>query len=819
MRNFTHYKQDFIFIGAFLLISLLYCFPQLQGKVLRQLDNVSWKSMSREAMAYHDSTGKDVLWSNSMFGGMPTYTTYVGAQTVDYPSYIQKALQEVGKPAYFFFIAMLCFYILGRVMGVNRWLSAIGAFAYAFASNNPIIIMVGHETKMLTIGYLPAALAGFYLIFKGNRLTGAALFTVAVALINVNNHFQMMYYFIIILMCLATVFLYQAIKTKQLRTFIISGLLALGSGVLGLLPNLPSVLTTREYAMETMRGGKSELSSHDEGKKSGGLDKEYAFRWSTGIVETFCVMIPYLYGGATYDDAGLAPKTLESVGGQADLLPTYWGERPTQMGPVFFGAIICFLFVLGMLVIKSPIKWGMLAASIIGIVLAWGKNFDTVNYFLFDHVPLLNKFRTVEMALIIPQFLFPLVAIMSLKEITEGTDSKEILWKKVKIAAGATAGLCLFIGIMSGMLFDFSGFRDATFRADLVTMLKEDRASLATNSAIRSALLILAAAALLWAVLRDKIGTKSMMIGMCVLVAIDLLPVATHYMSGKEHNNPELNDYVDADEYDNAFMPREVDKLILRDKDPYYRVLDLSGDVYNDAQQAYFHKCIGGYHPAKMEIYQDLIDRHLSRGFNSQVLNMLNTKYIIVGKDEQARVIPNDGACGNAWFVDEVKWIETAEDEINSLAATRLGDTVQMPNEFQPKHTAVIRNHFRQTLGIPNTLQKDSSATIKLSSYGLDDLTFESHNARVGVAVFSDIYYDKGWKAYVDGKETPIVRANYVLRAINVPAGNHKIEFHFRPASFYQSRKVAMAGSLLILVLMGTAIYQGIVKQERKPTT
>ena len=813
--NFRQYHRDTIFVVVMALISLLYCYPQLQGKVLKQLDNVSWKAMSHEAMAYHDATGKDVLWSNSMFGGMPTYTTYVGASNVNYPAYVQTVLQVVGKPAYFFFIAMVCFYLLARVMGASHWLSAIGGFAYAFASNNPIIIMVGHETKMLTIGYLPAALAGFYLLFKEKWLTGAALFTVSVALIATNNHFQMMYYFIIILLCFSVALFYEAMKTGRLKQFFVAGTLAVGGGVLGLLPNLPSVLTTQEYAKETMRGGASELKSHDQGKKSGGLDKEYAFRWSMGLGETLCFMIPYLYGGATYDNADLAPKTKEATGGQAELLPIYWGERPTQSGPVFFGAVVCFLFVLGMFVIRSPHKWWMFLASMIGTVLAYGKNLEGVNYFLFDHVPMLNKFRTVEMALIMPQFLFPVVGVLGLKTILEDKEGAVRYKKDLVYAAGLTGGLCLAIGLLSGVLYDFSGFRDETFRAEMVKVLKEDRAALAMSSALKSAMLIAVAAGALWMFVNKKLQAKYLAPAVALLVVIDLLPVALNYMSGKEHDNAELNDYVDAGEYDVVFEPREVDKAIMQDPDPYYRVLDLSGDVYNDAKQAYFHKCIGGYHPAKMESYQDLIERHLSRGFNEEVLNMLNTRYIIVGREEQQRVIPNPRACGNAWFVNNIKWAGSAEEEINGLNAQNLGDTSKLPGSFEPRETAVIRNSFKiQLAGL--TPGRDSSATIKLTSYGLNDLAFRSSNSKEGLAVFSDIFYDKGWRAYVDGKETPVVRANYVLRAIRVPAGEHTIDFHFRPATFYNSRKVAVAGSFLIMLIVGSAIYAGLFQKTNR---
>ncbi|WP_345085075.1 YfhO family protein [Nemorincola caseinilytica] len=802
------YKTDLFIVLGLAVLALLYCYPQLQGKQLRQQDTMMWKAMAHEGMTYHDSTGKDVLWSNSMFGGMPTYTTYVAATNTNYPGYIQSVLQAIGKPAYFFFIAMLCFYLLARVLGVSRWLASIGAFAYAFASNNPIIIVVGHETKMLAIGYMPAVIAGFYLIFKEKWLTGGALFAVSMVLLSGTNHFQMMYYIIILLLCFTVVLAYDAISEGRVKQFFLSALVAMGTGLLGLMPNITSVLTTQEYAKETMRGGTSELSSHDK-KTSGGLDKEYAFRWSTGLVETFCIMIPYMYGGATYDNADLAPRTLEAVGSNADLLPVYWGERPTQMGPVFFGAVVCFLFVLGMMVIRSPHKWWMFFASLLGIVLAWGKNLPTVNYFLFDHVPLLNKFRTVEMALVIPQFLFPLLGILGVQEIMEAMEDKEQreeLRRKVIYAAVITAGICAVIGLLGSILFDFSGFRDKQFQSEMVRLLKEDRAALTMASALKSAVYILIAAGLLWAYLNDKLRKSYLVGGLALITVIDILPVAHNYLSGKQHNSTELDHYVDAGELEDTFVPREVDKAILQDRDPYYRVLDLSRDPYNDAQQAYYHKCVGGYHPAKMEMYQDLTERHLSNGFNGAVLNMLNTKYIILGKDGQDRVMPNPFACGNAWFVSEIKWVNTAEEEINALRSNILGDTVQVPDAFDPRKTAVIRNTFKSTIGsfVPGA---DSTSKITLTRYGLGDLSFSSSAPKPGLAVFSDIYYSKGWKAYIDGKETPIVKANYVLRAIMIPAGNHNIEFHFRPDSFYNGRKVAMAGSLLIIALCVAAVY------------
>lgn len=820
--DFKKFRIDILILACFILVSLIYCLPQLQGKKLNQSDIVHWQSMAREGMAYHDSTGKDVLWSNSMFGGMPTYTHYVAAANNNYPSYIQTVLEGVGKPAYFFFIAMICFYLLTSVMGINKWIGAIGSMAYAFSSYNAIIIAQGHDTKMLTIAYLPAAFAGLYMIFKNRYWVGAALLAVSMALIFSNMHYQVIYYSIIMFACFGICMLYVAVKEKKIKDFVIASLVAVGAAAIGIGPSITSFLITNEYAKETMRGGSSGLSGHDV-KTNGGLDKEYAFRWSNGIGETFCLMIPYLYGGSAAESADKAPKTLEAVGGNAEELPLYWGPQPWVSGPVFFGASICFLFVLGLMVIRSPQKWWVLVACIIGIVLSWGKNFEGVNFWLFDHLPMLNKFRTVSMALVIPQFLFPLLGIWAVQEVIDQKDNPDKLWKDVKIAAGITAGLCVLIGLGSSYFFNFSGSSDAQMQPEMVKLLKEDRASLAMKSSLISAAYILLAAGLLWAFIKDKIKSPVLFAGLAVIIAIDLIPVAHDYLNDKS--------YIDAADYEAAFTPRAVDNQILKDKDPYYRVLDLSRNTYNDAGQAYFHKSIGGYHPAKMEIYQDLIDRQMGTKFNLQVLNMLNTKYVIFPSKKEPFAIPNTNACGNAWFVSDVKWAATADEEMTGLnsseffqpedlfgslrnSATGVPDSAKATG-FDPKNTAVIRDVFKNDFG-NYTFGRDSAAYVKLDKYGLDDISFRSSNSKDGLAVFSDIYYAKGWKAFVDGKETPIMKADYVLRAIKVPAGNHLIEFHFHPDSFYKGQKISLVFSLLVILLCAAALYDWFRKNRNK---
>jgi hypothetical protein len=799
------FRNDILIVLGFAVLSLLFCYPQLQGKKLVQSDNVSWQGITHEPMSYHDSTGKDVLWSNNLFGGMPTYTFYVGATNTNYVSYIQSVLEMVGKPAYFFFIAMIGFYILSRAFGVNKWLGAVGAVAYAFSSYNAIIISVGHETKMLALGYFPAALAGLYMLFKEKWLSGAAVFGLFVALLFTTGHYQIIYYAFIVFLCFGIAMFFVAIKHNRVKQFFIAAVIAVVVGAIGIGPSFTSVLTTQEYTKHTMRGGASELSGHDVGKKNGGLDKDYAFMWSMGISETFCAMVPYLYGGATYEPADMAPKTAEATNGSAEMLPIYWGDQPYQAGPVYFGAAICFLFVLGLILVRSPHKWWILAASIIGIVLAWGKNLPDVNYFLFDHIPMLNKFRTVEMALVIPELLFPLLAVLAVHELIIEKNAANS-WKSVKIAAGITAGLCVLLGVGGSMFFNFTGHSDAQLQPELVKLLRDDRASLAMSSGLKSAAFILVTAALLWAFIKDKINKTILFAGLGIVFAVDLMSVSHNYL--KDTN------YADASDYDDQFKPRPVDLAILKDQDPYFRVFDLSRDPYNDATQCYFFKCVGGYSPAKMEIYQDLIDHQLSKGFNAQVLNMLNTKYIITpAQKAPPQVIPNPQACGNAWFVDEVKWANTADDEMNGLNAARLGDTSAVPNAFEPKKTAVMRTTFKDAMG-NYAFGKDSAAYVKLAQYGLDDLSFTSSNSKDGLAVFSDIYYEDGWKAFVDGKETPIMKADYVLRAIKVPQGKHNIEFHFHPDSFYKGRTVSIITSILLLGLCCAALVLFFRKEE-----
>jgi hypothetical protein len=826
-----------IIIG-FLLVSIIYCLPQFQGKTINMHDGVSWESTSQEPRMYEDSTGIKPLWSNAMFGGMPTYTHYL----TGVKNYILKFQTTIGKvipiPTFLFFFAMLGFFVLSCSLKINKWIGAIGAIAYAFATYNLGIVASGHVTKMFSIAEMPGVLAGFIMIYNGRRLSGAALFFTLMVSV---SHYQMVYYTVIMLFIAGIGIAINELRNGRLNNLLIGTAIAILTGVLSLGPSLPIILLTKEYAQYTMRGGGSELKQlkSSDTKKEGGLDVEYAFRWSNGIGETFCLIVPQLYGGGggqnigtdsklfkTLTEAGLPEASAEQF---VENAPTYWGSQPFLAGPVYFGAIICFLFVLGMMIIRSPHKWWILATCVIAILMSLGRHLPLLNNFLFDYLPMYNKFRVPSMILVVPQLLFPMVGVWALNDIFTKKIAGDELWKNLKIATIATAGLCLLLAIGGQAFFDFkaSGLnmadaqlaqqfnRDGGNEAIATKVLKalsEDRATMAMNSGLLSAFFILAAAAVLYAFNTNKVNNKIAMGVLALLVALDMLPNARKYLND--------NNYIDTEEYQAQFNPRPVDAEILRDKDPYYRVLDLSRDTYNDAMQSYHHKTIGGYSAVKMESYQDLINVHMSGPFNGEVLNMLNTKYIIFngGPNGQPAYQPNPGTCGNAWFVNEVKYVNNADEEMKSMNAPGIGDTTVMPNSWKANQTAIIRNTFASKLNNTKNFIKDSLANVRLDKYGLNEISFVSNNSHEGLAVFSDIYYDKGWKAYVDGKETPIVKANYVLRAVLLPAGNHKIEFKFHPEKYYQTNNYAMISSILLYLLFGAALFMAFKKKDEDNT-
>jgi hypothetical protein len=821
--------QHAIAIGLFLLVALLYSYPVLQGNKLAAGDTIHWMAMSQEARAWYEKTGENPLWSNSMFGGMPTFTTYTQGKT-NLVYIIQDVLMNViPNPAFFFFIAMLCFYILAQAWKLNKWVSIIGAIAFAFASYNLQIIVAGHNTKMISIALMPLVVAGMHWVYQGRFLLGAGVSLLGLSLLISNGMYQIDYYLMIILAGFGIGYFIEALQSNKLKEFFISSGIMLGVAVLSIGPSIDLFLSNKEYAKYTMRGGQSELTlDKKEVKKKGGLDKDYAFAWSQSIGETFTILVPNLYGGGSQTNAGNSSKTYEAALGLgigeesaeqfASQIPSYWGAQPFLSGPNYFGIIIVLLFVIGMFIIKSRLKWILLVLSCLGIIMSWGKHFSALNYFLFDHLPFFNNFRTPSMIMVIPAFMFCITAVWALHIIFKEELEAKVVLDYLKKSVLLVGGLTLIMGIGGSMFLSFKSDKDAQLKERMVQMvgneqagtqlyqaIVEDRPSLAMKDGIRSIIFILLAAALLWMFAQKKLSQKMALLGMGLLITVDLLGIGTRYLDAEN--------YMSKDDFDAQFTPRPVDQQLKQDPDPYYRIFDLTQDPYNEAMQAYHNKCVGGYHPAKLETYQDLIDQHLSGGkMNEQVLSMLNTKYILFnGPDKKPAIQPNMQACGNAWFVPNIQLVENANEEMLALKAKNISDTANVPNAFVAKQTAVIqKKYWKQTNA---NFVVDSASKIILTKYGLNNLQFSSDNGQDGFAVFADVYYPAGWKATIDGKEAEIIKTNYLLRGLFVPAGKHQIEFTFKPDTYYKWNKVSLISSILILLLVVAGIGLS-VKQE-----
>lgn len=824
--------QHLVALLVLLAIALLYCLPALQGNKLSAGDTVHWMGMSQEARSWYEKTGENPLWSNSMFGGMPTVTHYMRGKTnLIYP--IQETLTNLfPMPVPFLLLALVCFYILMISWKVNRWVAVGGAIAFAFASYNLQVIAAGHNTKMFSIAYMPLVLAGMHWVYQKKYLTGAGAALVGLSLMISNGMYQIDYYLLFILAGFAIGYAIDAVKNGVVKDFVISSAIMLGVGVLSVGPSLDLLMLTKEYTSQTMRGGQSELTlDNKESKKDGGLDKDYAFQWSQGLGETFTLFVPNLYGGGSRTDVGTGSSTYEAVSslageGTAEQFSknaaTYWGPQPFLSGPVYFGIIIMLLGILGLFIIRSRLKWVILGLAIFGIMLSWGRHFSGLNYFLFDHLPLYNKFRTPSMAMVIPGFMFCLLAIWALQDyLTQQWEEGKLL-DYLKKSVLITGGFCLLFGIGGRFFLSFRGENDDKLKAQMVQMtggneqagtkiynaLVEDRPSIAMKDGLRSLVFILLAAGLLWLFAKKKLDAQKTGIAISLLIAVDLLSIGMRYLNSEN--------YMPADEFEAQFNPRPVDQQIKQDPDPYYRVFDLTADPYNDAMGAYHHKLVGGYHPAKMEIFQDVITHQLSGGkMNAEVLNMLNTKYLIYSAGQnQPAIQPNPNACGNAWFVPNVKLVKDANEAMLALNAGNFGDTAQVANPFRAKETAVVlQKSWKQ-----NTTQfrTDSSTSIRLTKYGLNDLSFESNNAQDGFAVFADIYYPLGWKAFVDGKETEIIKTDYVLRGLFLSAGKHTIEFKFHPETYYRWGTPSLISSVLILLVLLGGIGLGLKDELKK---
>ncbi|MBZ5856364.1 YfhO family protein [Flavihumibacter profundi] len=821
-------------IAAFFFIALIYCQPAIQGKVLEQHDITGWKGMAQQSFEFKEKYGHFPLWTNSMFGGMPAYTiAYDGppVQTIFLQNVITLGLPV---PISFFFLACIAFYFMCLVFRVNPYISAMAAIAYAYATFDPIIIAVGHNTQMMAIAYAPAVIGSLILIYQRKFLPGAALLALFFGLQISTQHVQVVYYTCIIMGLVSIACFINSLKEKELPKVLPAFGIALLAALVGLGTYAVTWMPLQEYSHETMRGGKSELTAADSTNKSkGGLNKDYAFFYgSYGIAETFSVFTPGIYGGGSAaksfkpGKSAFANKLTEAGVPEESAIQfansyAYWGNQPGHAGPVYFGAIICFLFIMALVFIRSWHKWWILSAVILAVFLSWGKNFSTFNYFIFDYLPLYNKFRAPSMSLVIPQLCFPLLAALGLQELVTSNLAKEEAWKRFKKGLYITGGVFALL-IAFYFTADFTGPNDAALKEQLSGMmlsgaqgnptpqlqqqaasfsqstvhsLQDDRKDLFTGDLVRSFILIAIAALLVGAYLKEKINQQILLIGLLVACSFDLLGVASRYLNA--------DNYVDKDIAETSFQPTAADLEILKDTNKPFRVFDQIDNQgpFNGSRASYFHNSVGGYSPAKLSLYNDLIEKQLSKG-NMQVFNMLNTRYFIGSNPANNQPVAqlNAAAYGPAWLVKSIKFVKNADEEMQALDSTNL------------KEIAVIQQKYAEVAGQSPAF--DSTASIQWVENLNDKVTYKTAAASNQFAVFSEIYYDKGWNAYVDGQLKPYAKVNYVLRGMPVPAGSHTIEFRFEPSSVATSRTITTICAILVYLLLLVAGWQ--VWQQRK---
>ena len=779
----------------FILAAVSYFHPVLQGKVIYQHDIAQYTGMAKEQNDFRKKTDAEPYWTNSAFGGMPTYQ--LGANYPhNYIKQLDRTIRFLPRPADYLFLYLIGFYILLCCMKVDYRLAIVGALAFGFSTYLIIIIGAGHNAKAHALGYLPILLAGIVLVFRKKYLWGFLLTAVAMALEIVANHYQMTYYFMLLVVILGIVYFIDAIKRKELKHYFTSVGLLLIAVLLGIATNATGLMATKEYADWSTRG-KSELTINPDGSvkdNTGGLSKEYITQWSYGITESLNLFVPRLFGGASQENLGESSKSfnylvdkglprssaLDFVSG----IPLYWGKQPITSGPAYIGAIIFFLFALGLFLVKGKHKWWLLFGTLMSLVLSWGKNFSTLTDFMIDYFPLYDKFRAVSSIQVILELCVPVLAILALKKLLMDKVPQADKLKALKYASGAVLGLVVLLFAFKGT-FSFVGAADANLRMtgleELPEMLRLDRKEAYTNDLLRSLGYVIAAAVLLWFYLKQKLKSNLLIIALGALIVFDLVGVNLRYVN--EDN------FVSKRRMLEPFQKTTADKQILNDEGQF-RVFDQT-DGFDSAKTAYFHNAITGYHAAKPAGMQDLFDFHIYNG-NLSVFNMLNIKYVVRENEEGVKFpIENPNANGNAWFVKNLLKVTSADEEIKAL------------DSLDTKHSAVVNVEKFKNLNRYD-YQVDSLATIRLTAYEPNHLTYVAANENAGVAVFSEMYYGKGWNAYINGELTDHFKANYVLRALKIPAGEHTIEFKFEPKVVQLGSQITLASTILLaLVLLG----------------
>ena len=808
MKNYRK-LWAFLPVLLFVVLSFIYCSPDvIKGKILFQHDTQQGLAIGHEAKVYAEQTGEIPRWTGSLFSGMPTFQiapTYSSNAPL-------KGLQHVYNlwlvsPVSLLFIMMLGFYILLLALNVRWYLAAFGAVAYAFSSYFFIIIAAGHIWKFITLAYIPPTIAGVVLAYRGKYLLGGALAALFGALQIMSNHVQMSYYFLFVICAVVIAYGVEHYRSHTMpRFFKATGILCVAA-ILAVGANASNLYHTYKYSKESMRGGHTELTSpgSDGSQQSagGGLDKDYITQWSYGKMETLTLLIPDSKGGAS----GLLSENERAVqAADPQIRPylsqvdCYWGDQPFTAGPVYVGALVFFLFVLGCFIVRTPLKWALLAVTVLTVMLSWGKNMMWLTDWFIDYFPMYNRFRTVSSILVVAEFCMPLLAVLALKKIFE--DPSVLKREKVSfyISGGIVGGIALLAALVPG-LFD-SFLKDYELEAvqqpgygELFAGIAEARKAIFTADAWRSFFIVALGFVALWMWREKKLSATVTMVVLAVILVGDMYPVNKRYLNSENFVTPARKT--------NPFPMTDADKYILQDKDMNYRVLNAAAGSslsasFNEPRTSYYHKSIGGYHAAKLRRYQDLIERQLVNA-NPAVLNMLNTRYIIQPlEDGRETVVRNPGALGNAWFVSEVKWVDNADAEMEAIT------------DFDPSFTAVADRKFEREIGT-NVVPPVAGDTIYETGYKPDELTYRYHSQQGGLAVFSEIYFPWGWQVTVDGEPVEMGRVNYVLRAVNLPAGDHEVVFRFDPESVHTTEAIAYISLILILaafVLVGIGAWK-----------
>ena len=814
---------DLIAILAFVLLSFAYFFPaDIENRILFQHDTAAGAGAGQEVKEYYEQTGERSRWTNSLFGGMPMYQIAPSYDSTKSLQWVQKAYQ-LFLPDYvcLTFMLMLGFYILLRVFGIPVWLAGLGGIMWAFSSYFFILISAGHIWKFITLAYVPPTIAGIVLAYRGKLLWGGILTALFVALQITSNHVQMSYYFFFVILFFVGAYFEKAWRTKTLPQFFKASAVLIVAALVGIAANVSNLYHTYAYSKETMRGKSELVQTGDAAKQtSSGLDRDYITQWSYGIDETLTLLVPNFKGGASAalsQSETAMSKANPMYSSLYGSLTQYFGTQPMTSGPVYVGAFVLFLFVLGCFIVKGPLKWALIGATFFSIVLSWGKNFMPLTDFFIDYVPMYNKFRAVSSILVIAEFTIPLLAIFALKRLLEEPEILKQEKKPLGISLLLTAGIALLLAVAPGSIG--SGYvpaQEAQMLQNAVNQqmipanelsgilanLGEMRAELVSSDALRSFIIIGIGCSLLWLYASGKLRSSLTIAGITILCLADMWGVNKRYLNDAQ--------FVPHSIRTETFTKTNTDELILQDTSLDYRVLNFATSTFDDNNTSYWHKSVGGYHPAKLRRYQEMIEHHISPEMQAaykaiataggemdsvdankfRILNMLNTKYFIFPAGQQRQTVPilNPHAYGNAWFVNKVQYVNNANEEIDAL------------DSIIPTETAVVDARFKDVLKGATESYKDSLSSIRLTSYAPNRLTYETNNAQDGIAVFSEIYYPDGWHVTIDGQPAELARADYILRTMYVPAGQHTIEMRFDPTSLHVTEGIAY-GALALLVI------------------